>query len=281
MKFKDYLKPIFSITNDLNRRHKVITLFGFIKFKLKLNPIDDIVRGGRDRIINELKVVVYAQNLHSKVFPKYKNINYGREVVLVATGPSLNDYIPIDGAIHVGVNRAFMCDKICLDYLFMQDYLAVKDYIEESFNYKNKNLKRFYGIMQSELVDNWVIPESCAIRHSAERYYACSPWDPKSSKYSYDYTYDIASLPLVCHGTVAFTAMQFILYTNPAKIYLVGCDCSNNGYFNGPPMFQMEPKRIRYYWNKLKYFANMYYPETEIISVNPVGLKGLFKDIYQ
>ncbi len=30
----------------------------------------------------------------------------------------------------------------------------------------------------------------------------------------------------------------------------------------------------------MKGFAKTYYPETEIISVNPVGLKGLFHDVY-
>ena len=34
-------------------------------------------------------------------------------------------------------------------------------------------------------------------------------------------------------------------------------------------------------WLKLKKFAKTYYPDTEIISVNPVGLKGIFKDVYQ
>ena len=34
-------------------------------------------------------------------------------------------------------------------------------------------------------------------------------------------------------------------------------------------------------WKKLKEFADEKYPNTEIISVNPVGLKGLFKDEYE
>jgi hypothetical protein len=33
-------------------------------------------------------------------------------------------------------------------------------------------------------------------------------------------------------------------------------------------------------WNEFKKFASIYYPKTEIISINPIGLKGLFKDIY-
>ena len=33
-------------------------------------------------------------------------------------------------------------------------------------------------------------------------------------------------------------------------------------------------------YKKLKKFIDIYYPDIEIISVNPVGLKGLFKDVY-
>ena len=33
-------------------------------------------------------------------------------------------------------------------------------------------------------------------------------------------------------------------------------------------------------WKELKRFAEVYYPTTEIISVNPVGLRGMFKDLY-
>ena len=31
-------------------------------------------------------------------------------------------------------------------------------------------------------------------------------------------------------------------------------------------------------WKRMKEFAETYYPDTEIISINPVGLKGVFKD---
>ena len=33
-------------------------------------------------------------------------------------------------------------------------------------------------------------------------------------------------------------------------------------------------------WREFKRFVQVYYPETEIISVNPVGLKGIFRDVY-
>lgn len=73
----------------------------------------------------------------------------------------------------------------------------------------------------------------------------------------------------------------------PKKIYLVGCDCSLGGYFNNEKLNKKEKQNylntveIIENWKKLKFFANRYYPDTEIISINPVGLKGVFKDIYQ
>ena len=39
--------------------------------------------------------------------------------------------------------------------------------------------------------------------------------------------------------------------------------------------------RVIQKWMDLKAFAKAFYPDVEIISVNPVGLKGIFKDEYQ
>ena len=33
-------------------------------------------------------------------------------------------------------------------------------------------------------------------------------------------------------------------------------------------------------YKKFKEFIDIYYPDVEVISVNPVGLKGLFRDVY-
>lgn len=93
------------------------------------------------------------------------------------------------------------------------------------------------------------------------------------------FAYDLCVEELYCKGSTVFAALQFALWTNPKRIYLVGCDCSNAGHFdnsNGNDMgVLLEP------YKKFKSFASTYYPETEIISVNPVGLRGLFKDLDQ
>ena len=126
-----------------------------------------------------------------------------------------------------------------------------------------------------------VIPNSIALKHHAERYFTNVAFDAKPIKN--DYTLSIDSEPLFCGGSVAFPAMQFALWTNPQRIYLVGCDCST-GHFDNTPFNNLDGledlTHLINRWINLKKFVECYYPNTEIISVNPVGLKGLFRDVY-
>lgn len=273
-KIKERLKTDLSVTTGIDGK----------SFYGKINPyIAAALRKESNVLFNQLELFRTAGILHSKTFSKYKNIHCGRDIVLIATGPTLNDFRPIKDAVYVGVNRSFLCDNLKLDYLFMQDYVAVKDYIELSQNYKNKRLKRFYGILQAEIEDKWIIPEAIAIKHNAERYYAWSAWNlNKVPVYEY-FPADITAKPLACFGSVVFPAMQFIFYTNPRRIYIVGCDCENTGHFNNSKKVASDPNftEVKRGWKLIKKFQEIYYPETQIISVNPVGLKGLFEDLYQ
>ncbi len=217
-------------------------------------------------------------SLHSKTFPKYKNINQGKEVVLVATGPTLQQYSPIADAIHIGVNSAFKFDKTKLDYLFIQDYShPTKDYIKFVNDYLPIECKKFYGLIP---YSQCVIPEDITIDSNAERFYSDFCREPA------EFTFDISTQAFGDAYSVVFPAMQFILWTNPKKIYLVGCDCSLSGYFYNSELTGHSDKNFLRVeqcidgWNKFKEFAQIYYPNIEIISINPVGLKGLFKDIY-
>lgn len=221
--------------------------------------------------------------LHTKTFSKYKNINSGKKVVLLATGPSLDQFIPIKDAIYIGVNKSYSYTKVQLDYLFVQDYEGAKFYIDEIEEYKKQHphLKLFYGLTGYVPNDPWLIPESVALRHQAERYY--NLYRPEEKIWGEDFTYDILCNPLKCFGSITFAVMQFILWTNPKCIYLVGCDNSLNGYAHGiiNGNNKLNTSQGMNGWTKLKKFADKFYPETEIISINPVGLKGIFKDIYQ
>jgi hypothetical protein len=94
---------------------------------------------------------------------------------------------------------------------------------------------------------------------------------------------------------VGMSAMQLALFMNPRKLYIVGCDMSGTHFVDGNQSkveIEAEKKQYSNYWDEghskliekwkeIKHFAEVYYPETEIISVNPVGLKGMFKDLFQ
>lgn len=255
-----FLQKIFSVKND--NKHRVIRFFG-LKIKFNRNPISTSELISRN---------LSTYHLHQNVFPKYKNIHRGKDVVLVATGQSLKDYTPIEDAVHIGVNRAFQFDKIKFDYLFIQDYTPpTEDYFDDFMAYNPNECKKFCGIVSGEMMPDAVIPESKCI--GSERFYVDHP------KYRNTFTRDIASEPFGEAHSIVFPTMQFILWTNPKRIFLVGCDCSASGHYNGKSNC-LSVDDVISGWQKMKTFALVHYPDTEIISVNPVGLHGLFKDTH-
>ncbi len=239
----------------------------------------------RTIVAEESSRALSVYSLHQKVFPKYKNIHQGQDIVVVATGPSLNDYVPIEGAIHIGVNRAFLHENINLDYCFILDYPNVKPYISALNEYKSGECKKFYGIFKNPY-DTLQVPHSEALAANAERFYL----NYNNFEYNDDFPLDISTHALASFWTTTFQAIQFALWTNPKKLYLVGCDESDMGHFNGDKQFFVtkysddikERHKIIHDdgWKKLKNFVSLYYPKMDVISINPVGLKGLFKDVY-
>ncbi len=219
---------------------------------------------------------------HKETFGKYKNKYISQEIAIIATGPSLNQYKPIENLINIGVNKAIFNDKISLDYYFSQDYWANNNYINHLIEYKN--VTKFYGQVPLKPFgckeinnDNIIMPESLILKHGAYKYYTYGKWLVTPLFFNPD----IDKTWLADGGSVIFSAMQFALFTNPKRIYLVGCDCSS-GHFDEKSDKKIQINKTLYKsWKELKKFADIYYPETEIISVNPVGLKGLFKDMYQ
>lgn len=231
-------------------------------------------------MVSNLKCIIEAQNLHPITFGKYKNAFAGKDVVLVCTGPTANKYIPIKEAIHVCVNGAIYLEHVSLDYLFVQDY-TVHQKCNTSMNddikrYKGNECKKFYGIIPDEsLSQSKQIVERIPLSYS---------FDENVFQYlledipRHNIAYDISREPLGQFFGTAFSALQFILYTNPKRLYLVGWDCSA-GYAYGksnaasPANYQLEIFKTHFIPH-----IKTYHSDIEIISVNPVGLKGLFKD---
>lgn len=231
--------------------------------------------------INELiQINLSTCFMHQSTFPQFKEIHRGQDICIVASGVTADKYTPVEGRIHIGVNRSFQIGnyRIPMDYVFLQDYSGkTKEYIDELDEYRADECQKFYGLtLEWVYSPERVIPESHAIKANALRYRTAYA---NIEGFTQEFAYDISTRPLACFGSVVFPALQFALWTYPRKIYLVGCDCTTSGYaYNPKEQNFLVPAQIITAYKKFKIFAHKYYPDVEIINVNPVGLKGLFKE---
>ncbi|MFR8816032.1 MAG: hypothetical protein ACLVFZ_08500 [Parasutterella sp.] len=223
-------------------------------------------------------------SLHKDTFSRFKGINSQKSVVLVATGPTVNQFEAslVNDAVYIGVNKAFLLSNITFDYLFAIDKASIADVYEDFFSYE---CTKFVG--DQNLGPAFQIPESYMLKNNVLRYKTTANLFPDV------FFQDIDTAPLANSCSVAIQAMQFALFTNPRKIYLVGNDCTVSKaehFYTNPESFRNnlnlreEPlanneQNLLASWRAIKEFAKLYYPETEIISVNPVNLKGLFKEV--
>jgi len=218
---------------------------------------------------------------------KYKNIHKDKSAILFGHGPTLKKYTPIhesDSFIKVGVNAIYDYhskeDIKNLNYWFFgSEYFVQKVGRDKSedmdsicSNQELKNLVRFTssweaGRSHGEIGRGNITPE-----RSMEL--GCIPYENNLGYFSHD----ISKYSTLGHDVV-FPVMQFLLYMGITKIYLVGCDC---GYAD-PACVDTGDAHLIYWWNELKKWSQEKYPDTKIITVNPIstGLEGVFDDMYQ
>lgn len=202
-------------------------------------------------------------NTHMASFSEFRACHRGRTVAVVATGPSLDYYLQVKGIPHIGVNTSFRMERLKLDYFFLNHYSS--GVCEELKSY---SFVKFFGYIGD------VFPE-CVIEENHARRFFLSVLNRKLHT-------NIEYYPLTGgFYSVIFNALQFAIYTRPKRILLVGCDCANIGHFDdnqnkyvGPISTWLDGYRC------FKEFIAQYYPDIEVISINPVGLKGMFHDVY-
>ena len=235
------------------------------------------------KIGQAIKENIQASKIHPNVFRKYKNCNQGKTVVLCGAGPTLKYFSPLSKAKYLGLNRAFLYSEIKLDYLFASDWMGIKNYADEFKNYEGNNCKKFLAMPYTEL--ERAIPENYACSFENERFVMESDFEQMRF---HKYNIDIENQPFALSPTIATTAMQFLLYTMPKEIFIVGCDSANIGHFdkkeqnnNSDNTFEINLfNDIVKEWIELSKFIIHFYPNTKVYSVNPIGLKGIFSDVY-
>ena len=217
-----------------------------------------------------LKYIYFpALRSHISSFASFKNINKNKKVVLVGSGSSLNSYTPIENACHIGVNHTFLNNKLKLDYLFIQDNLGKLQ--KKANNYASDTCIKFYG-------KHYIVTppsEADIIEANAKIYYFYDQPVPTANFATC--STDITTRPLNTWSSVIFPALEFALWTYPKELYIVGCDCTNNGHFLDKNYNLPHIDRILYGWKQMEIFADNHYPSTKIIPVNSKGLEAIFK----
>lgn len=215
------------------------------------------------------------RDLHTATFAEFKGCNRDKDVAVVGCGPTLNYYQPISGVKHIGVNNAYKKRDLKLDYLFITDYIEGNKQIFNEINSVECH-KFFTKFTNDVLLNERYIPENISEKCNGRRFYVLEHNAPVH--------WDIMYYPLMFFKSTIFPAIHFALYTRPKRLYLVGCDCTVIKHFDGAKNAEDKFDYYSYYWKSgykyLKRFVQTYCPDTEIISVNPVGLKGMFRDIY-
>lgn len=235
--------------------------------------------------INALNIAAAICN--KETFSELKNCNEGKEVALCGAGPSFEKYIPISDCVHVALNRALLNKKIHFEYFFADDWTGI-NFIKEEI--KEYDCRKYFGHALGS--EDCQIPESFRMECNAKRYY--TDLYRVANGFESRFVCDIDKMAIGNMANIALSAMQIVLFTNPKKIYLVGCDASSGHYIQPECLNKDEIKRHEKdlaiavsskntidSWRELKKFAKIYYPNIEIVSVNPVGLKGIFIDEYQ
>lgn len=210
---------------------------------------------------------------HKQSFAEFKGIHSGKSVVVVGTGPTMKYYKNIQNTPHIGVNKSFLNPNIKLDYYFTTDNESKYDYYRELRNY---DFIKFFGQYPPGIFrDTFQFSEDIIQENKGRRFYQSEPNE--------DINLSPEFHPLMGFYSIIFQAIHFALYTGANTIYLVGCDCSSDGYYDnttqtGNVSSAMECWKRGY--ESLDKYVKQFYPNVKIVSINPVGLRGLFHDVY-
>lgn len=225
-------------------------------------------------------------------FGDLKDLHLGSEGVLLGSGPSLSlsvnkvKELQGAGALVYGNNHSMFCEEkigLSIDYHVIADKMMFhyEPIFKNYLNYKPKKQK--------------------LLALNNEKFYSSIPKMYKISKLDFEKTF----VKVPCYKTtIKFkingeenpgwspmnltsleSTIQIMLYSGIKKIYLAGVDCSSNGnmFYTYRNKKSKDPRNsylhMKKVWIGMKPYLKKLWPDVEVVSINPVGLEGLFKEI--
>ncbi len=271
---------IFSVEPVCAGNHIKITIF---VIKIKIKPLSMGFQNFISKIVaREVYSAMEVKELHKETFSRFLDYNVGKNVAIWGCGPTIKHYNNELNTVNVALNKALFLDNIDFEYSFAQDVNILKTcpgYIDK-IKAKKEVVKFIGNFLQPQHHLNMPVIKEAEKYNIFKYYSAARMWLP-AMDFSWELFPDITCHPLADFSSISFAALHFALFTHPEKIYLIGLDTNvgGNNIFDGKNG-NYDIKNMLNGYKKFKEFAKIYYPDVEIISVNPVGLKGLFKDVY-
>jgi len=210
----------------------------------------------------------------------YRNVHAGRSAVLFLSGPTLARYVePEPDLVTCGVNTTIF-RRQDLDYFFIQDVgrtSHANSYVSRKADYDafKPRIAKFYGTTLCPMLRD--------VGGTTEYTFSCGPIiniggarieDPKAAA---DFSADLALKPPAAAGSIAFPALQFLLWTGVKRIYIVGADITDGRRINEerPSQDYVKQNHLQR-WQEFEKWVAGAYPDVEIIPLNPIGLKNMF-----
>jgi len=213
--------------------------------------------------------------MYNSKLEEFKDIHKGKSAIIFATGPSIESYKPFDGSkdcIKIGLNRIYEYKEISntLDYYYYGSHYGLDALHRYNITLmcKKKNLVSLAsayenGRSHKDINRGNVTPEQAMKLGSI-------PFENNLTSF----TNDVAKYSTLGHSII-FPPLQHILYMGIKVLYLVGCD---GGRTDPSVVLKSGDNHLLYWWERFKTFKEEYYKDVNIISINPVGLKGWFND---
>jgi len=215
-------------------------------------------------------------NQHS-ILP-FRGINKGKTAIGLCAGPSLDKYVHKDvdergDAVLVAGNNLVFKTGIPIDFLFLGVYGRGRPEGYDTSYYPNKKIIDKYRCKERKFFAKY--------RDQPDLGPPLPKREKKVGQYEVDtgasFTADVGNYAFGMRqgGTQMFAVLQFLLYTKPRRIILVGCDAANTGYsrrISFKKRGRQKFERLTHGWVQMKTFADMNYPEISLHVHNPIGL---------
>jgi len=210
----------------------------------------------------------------------YRNVHAGRSAVLFLSGPTLAQYVePEPDLVTVGVNTTIFYRQD-LDYFFIQDVGRTShsnSYVSRKVDYNafRPRIAKFYGVTLCPMLRN--VADTVPYQFTHGPIINIGGARIEDPKVAADFSADLANNPPAAAGSVAFPALQFLLWTGVKRIYIVGADITDGRRIGEAKATQNYVKQNHLQrWQEFEKWVAVAYPDVEFIPLNPVGLKGMF-----